>query len=353
MQPVQQQQPVLAPRYNPPPGGTSIYQNQPQVPTPAGQPPIRLAQGGQTLYTPPAGQQPPPGMTHMGRAEPASRIIPFFLNPEEQQELDEFLARWERYSTSIKRYDVNFTVHEYDMTIPGAETNKPTRICYGYFKYIANPTRFVYVIEGEERDGKRIKRDDKNPHIYAEKTIIEEKRVFKFDYNSKTVYQINVPPELIGKGIADSPLPLIFGARADDLKRRFSMKVVNRPDGMIVLYARPLLPEDQQEFKELQILLEKDLRAKALMQYDINDKSRKAFELKEPKIDDRLGYIIEDMAKFFKPDKPIGWKLEVSDWTIESPAQPVPTMGVPRPQMGNPMPSYPNPNPNDMQLYQR
>ena len=359
VQPRIQQQPIQAqPMQTPPfgtPGTPSVYQPQPtaQPAAPHGQmganmPPVRVATNntavppatGQpiSLYNPNdpkqmplivqpgAGQAPPPSMPHMGRAEPANRIVPFFLNPQEQQELDVFLARWEKYSAAIKRYDVDFNMFEYDPTIPGAVPNQPWRITFGYFKYIATPMRFAFVIEGEWRDVKgkseKIKRDEKNnQHIYAEKTIIDDKAVYKFDYNSKTMVQINVPPEMVGKGIADSPLPLIFGAKADDLKRRFSMKVVTDPNGTIRLYARPRLIEDQQDFKELEILLEKDLRAKGLRQLDINGKGYKSYELTSTKINDRLGGILDDIRLFFTPTVPPGWKHEVNHWAIQpSPA---------------------------------
>jgi len=231
----------------------------------------------------PVAQEIPPGMQHMGRSEPASRIIPFFLLPEEQRELDEFLARWERHSANFERYDVTFDLHMYDPTIPGAPLNQAHKVAFGYFKYNASPRRFVYAVEGEYQGGRQIKRDgDKNPHIFAEKVIIDDKSVHQYDYNAKTVRTINVPPEMMGKGIADSPLPLIFGAKADDLKRRFSMRVVSFPDrdDLICLQARPLLPEDQQEFKELEIFINKRaLRAQGLRQSDINNKTYKTFVL--------------------------------------------------------------------------
>ena len=382
-----QQQPVQAPLFGTNQASGSVYQNvtaanpaaQPGTPQgPIGnnrqasptQPAIQQVQGGQMLYNPdgnrtpltvqpsvqqppqqlaagqqPAAGQPPMVMPHSGRTEPVNRIVPFVLTPDEQRELDVFLARWEKYSTSIKRYDVNVNLHEYDMTLPGAKPNEATKVCFGYFKYIANPVRFAYVIEGEWRDGKYVKRDgDKNPDIYAEKTIIEEKRVFNYDYASKTVYQINVPSELIGKGIADSPLPLIFGAKAEELKQRFSMKIVIREDGLIWLSARPLLIEDQQEFKELEILLEKDLRARAIKKHDINDKSYKVFELKDTKINPPFANVFDDMKNFFTADKPIGWKLEVKDWIAVQPAQPAPALGVPQPQLGNPAQQYSSPD---------
>ena len=333
-------------------GSPSVYQSQSLPMRPGTGAPTRVASSdpvpsGQSvpLYNPginrvpitiqhPASQEIPQGMPPVGRTEHVNRIVPFSLNPAEQRELDEFLVRWERYSTNIKRYDVDFNVFEYDPTHPDAMPNRANRVLFGSFKYIATPMRFLYVIEGEYRDGKYIKREgDKNLHIYAEKIIIDDKTVSKYDYNAKTVHQINVPPTMIGKGIADSPLPLIFGANADDLKRRFSMKVITDPNGTLRLYARPLLIEDQSEFKELVILLDKDLRAQGLQQWDINDKSYKVFAFPNtPKINDKLGNILGDIATIFKPDVERGWKKEIHEWNL----QPPPAPATPQMPMGNP-----------------
>jgi TIGR03009 family protein len=286
-------------------------------------------------------------MAHVGRAEPASRVVPFFLNPAEQQELDAFLARWEKYSAGINRYDISFNLFIYDPTIPGAQPNKAYKVAYGYFKYNANPRRFVYEIEGEWIGGnEQIKRDgDKNPQIFAEKVIIDEKSVHQYDYNAKTVRQINVPPELIGKGIADSPLPLIFGAKADDLKRRFSMKIENVSDELIRLYARPLLVEDQQEFRELEILLYRNnLTARALRQWENNGKTYKVFDLQTPTINARTN-LIEDLKKWFTADVPRGWKRESMDWIAPSPVSPPPIPAIPQAQVANPQQH------NEMPLY--
>ena len=329
VQPVQvqpiQTYPIQPPRYIPPvrvAQSVSLYDS-----SGTNRAPVTLQSG--------ARQEIPQGMVHVGRSEPANRVIPFFLNPAEQRELDDFLARWERVSANISRYDVEFDMFEYDPTIPGAIPNQAHRRSFGYFKYIANPRRFLYVIEGEyNKDDKKMKWDDKNSHILAEKIIIDEKTVSKFDYNAKTVHQVLVPPEMIGKGIADSPLPLIFGAKADELKRRFSMKIVSGENGILQLYARPLLIEDQSEFKELEIFLSKDLRARGLRQRDVNDKTHKTFVLTSVKINDRLGNIVGDIATIFKPSVPFGWKTEVHRWE----PHPSPTPAVPQTQMGNPAP---------------
>jgi len=369
-QPMQQQRMQASP-FGVPQAGMSVYdsnQSQPivqpaipqsQIGMNTGQPnmgqPIRVATSnpGQSvpLYAPngmnqapqviqpPAGQQgTPPGMTHMGHAEPANKVVPFFLSPDEQKVLDEFLVRWEKYSATINRYDVSFNLFIYDPTIPGAQPNQAHKVAYGYFKYNANPRRFVYEIEGEWQGDKKIKRDgDKNPQIFAEKIIIDEKSVHQYNYNSKTVRQINVPPELIGKGIADSPLPLIFGAKADELKRRFSMKLENVSDEIIRLYARPLLIEDQQEFSELEILLHRNnLTAQALRQWENNGKTYKVFHLQTPTINPRTISVIEDIRKWFTADVPRGWKRDEMDWMAPPPSSPSSILAIPQPQIANP-----------------
>ena len=281
-----------------------------------------------------AGQVPPPGMMHMGRAEPAHRIVPFFLNPAEQQELDAFLARWERYSVNIRQYEVEFYLLEFepDPATLGTVPNQPQSTLFGHFKYNSKPMRYLMAIEGEWRDNTHVKRDgDKNPHIRAEKTIIDEETVYKYDYNSKTVHKVNVPPELIGKGIADSPLPLIFGAKADELKKRFSMKVEHRQDGFVVLYARPLLIEDQQEFRELEVMLDKDLRARGLRQYDINGTGYKVFDLRSVKINPVNLNPADYISRFFNPRPPLGWKQEERNWVQHPPSAPA----TPQMPMGN------------------
>lgn len=262
-------------------------------------------------------------LVHKGRAAPVSRIQPFILKPEEQQELDEFLARWENYSDKIKRYDVDFTSYYYDPTViraNQADMSKPVQATFGFFKYVA-PSRFVFNVEGEWINGEKVKRSDQpdgKTKVYAEKILIDEKTVYYYDFNAKTVKQINIPADLIGKGIADSPLPLIFGAKAEDMKRRFFMKIVTaeqHKDSQIWLQARPKLIEDQAEFAQIEIRLDKKtLRATALKKDDINGKAYTVYVLSEPKINPPFS--LDFLSKFFNPDVPKGWKHVVEDFAV-------------------------------------
>lgn len=287
----------------------------------------------------------------VGRAEPPFRIVPFVLDAREQQELDEFLARWERYSDTIKRYEVDFTAYIYDPTVPRDDQSKPNKVTFGYFKFI-KPNQFVYHLEGEWKNGAQVKRNEKEEAtlgIEEEKIIINEKAFFHYDYLSKTVRQINIPPDKIGLGIADSPLPLIFGAKAGDMKKRFFMKLVTREDKKdteIWLQTRPRLIEDQQEFRQVEIRLDKKtMRATAIKKDDINGKAHTVYVLSNPKINPND--FVDNIIKLFTPSVPRGWKHQVEDMPeviVADPAPPahpgIPATGIAGPAPGNEIPLY-------------
>ncbi|MDR0392126.1 MAG: hypothetical protein LBH59_09480 [Planctomycetaceae bacterium] len=259
---------------------------------------------------------------HVGHSAPAVRVHPFILKPEEQKELDEFLLRWERYSETVNNYEVDFNAFYYDPTNPlsppitsSDPQLKPLKIMFGYFKFVA-PRKFIYHVEGEWQQKERIKylNSETTPNVTAEKTIIDGQSLFFYDFPAKKVTQYKMPPEVMNRTIANGPFPLIFGAKADDMKKRFSMKIVTNPnfrDKEIWLWAVPLLPEDQQEFVKIEIRLDKlTMNAMALKRIDPNEKSYTTYTLQNPRIN-RLNVSI--LGNIFNPDVPRGWKLDIQD----------------------------------------
>ncbi|MDR2644290.1 MAG: hypothetical protein LBC74_16030 [Planctomycetaceae bacterium] len=260
---------------------------------------------------------------HVGRSVPVVRVHPFVLKQEEQRELDDFLLRWERYSETVNNYEVDFNAFFYDPTNPlsppvtSSEPQlKPLKIMFGYFKYVA-PRKFVYHIEGEWLQKERVKyiNPEITPNVTAEKTIIDGQSLFFYDFPAKKVTQYRMPPEVLNRTIANGPFPLIFGAKAIDMKKRFSMKIVTNPDYRdkeIWLWAVPLLAEDQQEFIKIEIRMDKrTLNAMALKRIDPNEKSYTTYTLQNPRVNKFNGIF----GDFFNPDVPRGWKHEIKDQT--------------------------------------
>ena len=311
----------------------SVYglppQREPQLGQVAGPPPVYVAQTHPAV----AG---PGGRQHMGRAEPESRIVPFVLTPAEQKELDEFLVRWEQFSNGIKNLEVDFTSYEYDPFLN--PDNRPTHSTFGIFKYAA-PNRFVYHVEGQWVDGKAVKGGAKE-----EKIIIDGNTILDYRFKSKEVHQYSIDPELLARGFADSPLPIIFGAKADEMKKRFSMKIdtaADYRDSQIWLKAVPLLTADQQEFLGLEIRINKQtLRATALKKDDINGKVYTVFVLSNHRINSPFASIKDSIQR----DVPRDMTLVVKDMPLPQPQEG-------RPRTAGPFPiSPPNPE-NEIKLY--
>lgn len=402
-------QPVSAPpatgfsAFNPPSPQTppnavqpAVHQNQnpqtPQYPNHFQQPGVRIASAqapvaGEVVQpmnvapanpvpgnptTPQPGTIAPPAgeYRHVGRAAPISRIVPFVLDQQQQKELDDLLLRWEAVSKDINRYSVEFTAYIYDPTVPrldpSEDVNKPLKTAFGTFKFNA-PNKFLYHLEGEWIGGAKVKRnEEKSPGVAEEKIIINDQAFFQYDFTSKNLLQINIPAEMRNRGIADSPLPLIFGAKATEMKSRYSMRIVTREefkDSEVWLQARPLRIEDQQEFCEIEIRLDKrTLQAKAIKKHDPNGKSYTAYVLSKHKINDPLGALDRWSMR---PSVPNDWKHIVEDMPVPEQAsgpRPIPAsnVGPSGPasvhapvQGGIANPVQPNPNTprNEIQLY--
>ncbi len=56
------------------------------------------------------------------------------------------------------------------------------------------------------------------------------KSIFQVDAKKKQIIEQPIPAELQGKSITDGPLPFVFGAKADTLRKRYFMRIVTPPD---------------------------------------------------------------------------------------------------------------------------
>ena len=74
--------------------------------------------------------------------------------------------------------------------------------------------------------------------------------------DKKQLIERKLPPEMQGKAIADGPLPFVFGAKADQLKRRYWMRDITPEEDIgkrIWLEAVPKLQQDAANFQKATI----------------------------------------------------------------------------------------------------
>jgi TIGR03009 family protein len=251
------------------------------------------------------------------------------LPPEETQYLHQFLEYWQSSSTAVKQYACEFKRYEYDseaVNYRDPTTNRlaAARIATGSIKY-AEPDKGFYETNniwdfsappknpGEEAAYKKLESD-----VSKERWICDGRSIYEFDFASKTLYDAEIPPNMQGERIIDSPLPFLFGAKKDHILERYWVRVVpQNAEDEYWLEAYPKRIEDARLYSKIEVILAKeDFLPKAMHvyspQYDPakgNFQSR-YFAFENRKVNDRLHAFKDFMNIFVRPQTPIlgGWK---------------------------------------------
>jgi TIGR03009 family protein len=181
---------------------------------------------------------------------------------------------------------------------------------------------------------------DQKPHYeelegeVGEHWVCDGQSVFEYNHTQKKLVQYQLPPEMRGQAIANSPLPFIFGANAAEIKNRFWMRVITPRDaqGEYWLEAYPKRQADAVNYQKIEIILdEKDYLPKAIQvfdpTYDVRrNPKRTAFMFDEREVNWNVTLQKLNLfhREFFEPALPKGWQKEVQRYDQESPQQPRP-----------------------------
>jgi TIGR03009 family protein len=153
--------------------------------------------------------------------------------------------------------------------------------------------------------------------------------MFQYDFRTQKVYEYKLPPEAQGRGITNGPMPFLFGAKAEQLKRRYWMRVITPPEakGQIWLEAQPKFLADAQDFQKVEIILSSfgkdDVMPTAIQIYLPGGKARTVYTLSSIKLNqiDPRG-IFQDP---FTARVPPGWQKIVDNAALApNAAQPGP-----------------------------
>lgn len=184
--------------------------------------------------------QPPQGPTIQQQNAGLRQLPPpIQLSPQEQAELEKALRDWEASSSRIKTFSCTFGRKEFDpLHERGVE---PRLVDAGQIEFEA-PDKGLFAIEGKQ----------------PERWVCNGKSIFEFNYISKVITEHQLPPELQGKAIANGPLPFLFGSSAEDLKRRYFLKVITPPEArneQVWITGFPRFQADAANFSQANIVL--------------------------------------------------------------------------------------------------
>ena len=293
---------------------------QAKPPTRTAAAPPRRAQG--SAKTAPA--EPQPAVNLMP-------LAPFTLSEADEQLLNQILAKWEQQSDKVKTFKCTFTRWEIRPHVrPGKERLHDLRIARRHQIPSARSGRVsgrgIHPL-GREKAGLCHRRPNGAEHWICDGTAI-----FEFDYKSKQLKVRKLPKELQGKAISDGPLPFIFGAKAEQLKRRYWMRDVTPKDDVgkrVWLDARPKFQQDAANFQRATVILnEGKFLPEALQIYPPGiapvagkPQAYTAYGFASSQVNDPLAIVKGD---FLPPMTPPFWRRVELDETAEQPDGPAP-----------------------------
>jgi TIGR03009 family protein len=291
---------------------------------------------GAVAWSQPAQQPQPPQQTaqqppqRVAVAAPAAQQ-PAPLSPEQQAALDQLLAAWETRNAAVRTWACTFRKWEYNAWSP-ADANGE-RLAFaestGELKYAA-PDKGLFRVKETKQWSPEARRYETRGGDTGEHWVCNGESIYEFRHSERQLRETKLPAEMRGKAISDGPLPFVFGAKADTLKKRYWMRIVTPPDvrDQIWLESLPKFQADAANFSKVELILQaRDLMPFAIQIYKPAGQDRDVYQF-DPRTNliDRGLDMIRDFAK---PMTPFGYKYVFEDLQAQ-PAGPPPAAGTVR-----------------------
>ncbi len=287
--------------------------------------------GSTELLSQQAGQ---PAMAERG-VEPGA---PFVLSAQEQAALDQLLLAWQQQSVATKRLQAQFRRWTFDPV--SAPLGIHAKWAEGVIKYVApdqglfrvDVLKFYSGMEGESPTYKEVEGQ------FGEYWLCNGKELKDFDRSNKECRIQQLPPELQGQEIFDSPLPFVFNLDAAKIKQRYWVQQIQGPEGFIVIDAHPKFQADRAQYKYVRIVLNRQtFLPQALMLFAPNFDPEKSpvydhYEFIDVERNTLGGGIADAFGKFINEQPPADWKVIREKYQPVVPNQPQ----MAQPNLGNP-----------------
>jgi TIGR03009 family protein len=269
----------------------------------------------------PAAAQPPavqpaapPQRVAAVPAQPLSAQPPA-LAPQEQAALDQLLAAWEARNASVRTWSCTFHKWEYNAWSPADAAGE--RLAFaestGELKYAA-PDKGLFRVKESKQWNPEARRYEVRGGDAGEHWVCNGESIYEFRHPERQLRETKLPPEMRGKAISDGPLPFVFGAKADTLKKRYWMRIVTPREAadQVWLEALPRFQADAANFAKVELILgARDLMPFAIQIYKPGGQDRDVYQF-----DQRTNLIdkgLDLIRDFARPTTPFGYTYILED----------------------------------------
>lgn len=274
------------------------------------------AQAAGAAPQPPTQQQPPPRVANV----PAPPQVPAPLSPQEQASLDQLLGAWEARNAAVNTWSCTFRKWEYDVWGPmdpnGERLASTESTCE--LKYAA-PDKGLFRVRESKKWSPATNRYEVVPGDASEHWVCNGESIYQFRHTERQLVETRLPPEMRGKAISDGPLPFVFGAKSETLKKRYWMRLITPPDvkDQIWLEALPRFQADAANFSKVELILQaRDLMPFAIQIHKPGGQDRDVYQF-----DPRTNLIdkgLDMIRDFAKPVTPFGYKYVLDDASAQA-----------------------------------
>jgi len=215
---------------------------------PSGRAAMPKSAGKHTPVDPPA----QPAAQKRARPEPEELNIDK-LDPR----LEEILIQWEQHSAKIKSLHGKHVRREFNKTF------EVEKVSEGEF-FLETPDKGrIDMIAKPIEKGKVSMRKNAAGEPYqlqpgtSERWVCTGEEILSFNMERREYTRDELPASMRGKNIVHSPLPFLFGMKAEDAKHRFNLTLESvGKDNTVKLKALPRMDTDRQNYQEAWIVLD-------------------------------------------------------------------------------------------------
>jgi len=259
-------------------------------------------------------------------ARPAAAQAPFApLTPQQEAELTQMLLAWEGQSKKVVRLECDFTRWHYDIT--EAPKGVHSTWAKGEIRYAAPDKGMFKVTDLKFYKGMVDEKPnyDSIEGMFGEYWVCNGQQVLDFDRSEKVCTIQDLPPEMQGTQIFESPLPFVFNLDAKKIRERYWVRMgqTTQP-GTYLIEAWPKRQEDRSQYRLVQIVIDqKTFLPQGLRMYPPNFDPVSApgfdhYEFSNVRANSFIGGVKDFVDKFIeKPDN--SWTIIRERWQPPAP----------------------------------
>jgi TIGR03009 family protein len=270
------------------------------------------------------------------------------LTEPQQKYLDKVLSVWEIKTAAIERYQCNFKRWVFD---PSQNSDPDASATAEGAVRFMQPDKGLFRVDKLEffsgRDSKQAAQYRENDRQkFGEYWLCDGEYVHIIDRNDKKCLKVQLPPQMRGQQIHLSPLPFLFGVKAQELQNRYWIRPIAPPPGNtdVWLETYPKRPDDAGNYSRVQIILDPtEVLPKGLVvflpNYRPDQQHREVYEFSSRDKDwNVLDQLKDKMFKdeFIPKTLPKDWEIVVEPY--QAPQDTAPRQAAAGPLPGQPVP---------------